>query len=138
MNPNPPTPPQPDNNMHDQKARMNMLFEFHEKGNPYVDPSQQMDDLTDRVIQWHYDRNLIRGSSDKDQLLKLLEEMAELSDSVCNNRDIKDDSGDMLVVMLNICERNNGTLYECLRVAYNDIKHRKGKMVDGIFVKEDN
>jgi hypothetical protein len=25
---------------------------------------------------------------------------------------------------------------ECLSVAYDDIKDRKGKMVDGIFVKE--
>ena len=25
---------------------------------------------------------------------------------------------------------------ECLSVAYNDIKDRKGKMVDGVFVKE--
>jgi hypothetical protein len=25
---------------------------------------------------------------------------------------------------------------ECLEVAYNDIKDRKGKMIDGVFVKE--
>ena len=25
---------------------------------------------------------------------------------------------------------------ECLKVAYEDIKDRKGKMVDGVFVKE--
>jgi len=33
-------------------------------------------------------------------------------------------------------ERNNIGLEECLEVAYNDIKDRKGKMVDGVFVKE--
>jgi hypothetical protein len=33
-------------------------------------------------------------------------------------------------------ERNNISLEECLEVAYNDIKDRKGKMVDGVFVKE--
>jgi len=32
--------------------------------------------------------------------------------------------------------RNNLTMNECLSVAYNDIKDRKGKMVDGVFVKE--
>jgi len=51
-------------------------------------------------------------------------------------KDFKDDIGDMLVVMINLCERNKTTLEECLAVAYNDIKDRKGKMVDGIFVKE--
>jgi len=42
----------------------------------------------------------------------------------------------MLVVMINIMERNNLDIKECLEVAWDDIKDRKGKMVDGIFVKE--
>ena len=42
----------------------------------------------------------------------------------------------MMVVLINIAERNNLSLTECLEVAYNDIKDRKGKMVDGVFVKE--
>jgi hypothetical protein len=42
----------------------------------------------------------------------------------------------MLVVMINICKRNGVTLEECLITAYNDIKDRRGKMVDGVFVKE--
>ena len=33
--------------------------------------------------------------------------------------------------------REETTLEECLEVAYNDIKDRKGRMVDGIFVKEE-
>ncbi len=88
------------------------------------------------VVQWHHDRNLIDGSTDKDQTLKLLQELGELSDSVCKGKDIKDDIGDMLVVMLNITTRNGVTLSECLARAWDDIKDRKGKMVDGIFVKE--
>jgi len=39
--------------------------------------------------------------------------------------------------MLNIMARNNLSIEECLEKAYNDIKDRKGKMVDGIFVKEE-
>lgn len=89
-----------------------------------------------RIIQWHHDRNLIKGSSDKDQVLKLMQELGELSDSVCKGNDLKDDLGDMMVVMLNIMERNNITMEDCLTVAYDDIKDRKGKMIDGIFVKE--
>jgi NTP pyrophosphatase (non-canonical NTP hydrolase) len=92
--------------------------------------------LINNVILWHYDRNLIEGSTDKDQVLKLAQELGELSDSVCKGKDIKDDIGDMLVVMLNIAERNGVILAECLQKAWNDIKNRKGRMVDGIFVKE--
>ena len=89
-----------------------------------------------QIIDWHHDRNLIEGSTDKDQALKLLQELGELSDSICKGKDVRDDIGDMLVVMLNIMVRNNLTFKDCLERAWNDIRDRKGKMVDGIFVKE--
>ena len=94
-------------------------------------------ELVKLIEQWHEDRNLIAGSTDKDQVLKLIQELGELSDSVCKEKDMKDDLGDMLVVMLNIMKRNNITIEECLQKAYDDIKDRKGRMVDGIFVKEE-
>ena len=88
------------------------------------------------IGQWHRDRNLIDGSTDKDQYMKLIQEAGELSDSLCKGKDIKDDIGDMMVVLINIMVRNNLTIEECLAVAYEDIKDRKGKMIDGVFVKE--
>ena len=88
------------------------------------------------IEKWHEDRNLIKGSTDKDQVLKLLQELGELSDSVCKGTDLRDDLGDMLVVMINIMKRNNLTIDNCLEKAYNDIKDRKGKMIDGVFVKQ--
>ena len=95
-----------------------------------------LNDLVQAVEKWHEDRNLIDGATDKDQVCKLIQEMGELSDNVCKGNDIRDDLGDMMVVMINIMKRNNITLEDCLQVAYNDIKDRKGRMVDGIFVKE--
>jgi hypothetical protein len=100
------------------------------------DDSDNLVRLIGKVVGWHHDRNLIDGSTDKDQTLKLLQELGELSDSVCKGKDIRDDIGDMLVVMLNITERNRVSLGECLERAWQDIKDRKGKMIDGIFVKE--
>jgi NTP pyrophosphatase (non-canonical NTP hydrolase) len=88
------------------------------------------------IGQWHRDRNLIEGSTDKDQYLKLIQEAGELSDSLCKGKDIRDDVGDMMVVLINIMVRNNITMKDCLRVAYADIRDRKGKMIDGIFIKE--
>jgi len=93
-------------------------------------------DYEKMIGQWHQDRNLIKGSSDKDQFLKLMQEAGELSDSLCKGKDIRDDIGDMMVVLINIMVRNNLTMKDCLAVAYEDIKDRKGTMIDGIFVKE--
>ena len=49
---------------------------------------------------------------------------------------IIDDIGDIIVVLCNLAHRHNLTLHDCMAHAYEDIKHRKGKMVDGLFVKE--
>lgn len=89
------------------------------------------------VRVWHIERNLIDGSTDKDQFHKLIQECAELSDNLCKGKDIRDDIGDIMVVLLNIMERNGLTMRECLQVAYDDIKHRKGRMVDGVFIKSE-
>ena len=99
---------------------------------------EMMHDTVHDIKHWHFDRNLIGGSTDKDQFLKLMQECGELSDNICkgNNFDIADDIGDIMVVLINIAERNGLSLEQCLSVAYNDIKDRKGIMVDGIFVKE--
>ena len=95
-----------------------------------------MEELVKKVAQWHHDRNLIEGATDKDQFCKLIQEAGELSDNRCKGKDMSDDIGDMIVVLINIAERNNLTLKECLEKAWDDIKDRKGKMADGIFIKE--
>jgi len=41
-----------------------------------------------------------------------------------------------MVVLVNMVTRNGLTIEECLEYAYNDIKDRTGKMVDGVFVKD--
>lgn len=103
---------------------------------PEVDENYLISQLDSLIRQWHHDRNLIEGSTDKDQYMKLIQETGELSDSICKGTDIRDDIGDMMVVLINIMERNGLSLTECLDVAYNDIKDRRGRMVDGVFVKE--
>lgn len=92
--------------------------------------------FVESIKQWHSDRNLLDGSTHKDQYMKLIQEAGELSDNICKGNDIKDDLGDIMVVLINIAAREGVTLLECLEVAYNDIKDRKGLMRDGVFLKE--
>ena len=93
--------------------------------------------LTESIKGWHHDRNLIEGATDKDQFAKLIQEAGELSDNICKGNDVSDDIGDMVVVLINIAERNGLSLTACLQQAWDDIKHRKGRMVDGVFIKDD-
>ena len=106
------------------------------------------DELEATVAKWHSDRNLLEGSTDYKQGLKLLEEAEELLEDIKHNLaatnepkyynrvDLRDELGDCLVVLINIATRNNFSLYEALEYSFAKIKDRKGKMVDGLFVKE--
>ena len=96
-----------------------------------------LEQLEMQVVLWHRDRNLIEGSTDLQQFNgKLLEEVKELETNILLSQPIADDIGDILVVLINIATRNNLSLSRCLQVAYDDIKDRKGKMVEGVFIKE--
>ena len=97
-----------------------------------------MQQLVDNIKQWHHDRNLTEGATDKDQVCKLIQEVGELSDNVCKEKDVADDIGDIMVVLINIMVRNGLSMEHCLEVAYHDIKDRKGVMRDGIFIKDES
>lgn len=115
----------------DSRHDLNGVQELKNK----IEPDLLYDRVQD-IIQWHHDRNLIDGSTDEKQLGKLEEEFNELKDSIANNKTPIDDIGDMIVVLINIAVRNNLSLLDCLDCAWGDIKDRKGRMIDGIFVKE--
>lgn len=50
----------------------------------------------------------------------------------------EDAIGDMYVVQTNLVERNQISMAQAVLGAYTEIKDRKGKMVNGTFVKEDD
>ena len=95
-----------------------------------------MNETINKVIQWANERNLILGSDPKSQALKLMSEVGELADNINKRADCRDDIGDCLVVLTIIAEQKGYTIQECLDIAYNDIKDRKGVMFNGCFVKE--
>lgn len=120
----------------DNDARMEMAERHRKQVMEKFKFGYSLEYYVKNIIQWHHDRNLIHGANDKDQFCKLIQEAGELSDNICKGKDVADDIGDMIVVLLNIVERHNLTLEECLEKAWNDIKDRKGKMINGVFVKE--
>jgi NTP pyrophosphatase (non-canonical NTP hydrolase) len=95
------------------------------------------DELIHLISVWSMQRGIINNSTPLAQFAKLVSEVGELGDNVAKERDVTDDIGDCLVVLNNLAIMNDTTLEECLRVAYNDIKDRKGHMNShGVFIKE--
>lgn len=95
------------------------------------------DDLITKCTIWSRDRKILEHGNTKTQFLKLTEEMGELAAHLARGKPVKDDIGDMLVVLNNLAVMSGTTLKECLHVAYNDIKDRRGYMnTAGVFIKE--
>jgi len=92
----------------------------------------------DLIRQWAEDRNLIKGSDLKSQFVKLIEEAGELANAIGKQNDIEfaDAIGDMFVVLTIMAAQNGMMIEDCIDAAWQQIRDRKGKMVDGIFIKE--
>ena len=92
----------------------------------------------DLIRDWAYKRNLILGSDIKSQTVKLGEEFGELCAGVARHkRDlVKDSIGDIVVVLTILAEQYSFSIEECIDAAYDEIKDRKGKMINNVFVKE--
>lgn len=90
------------------------------------------------VEQWFVDRGLDKRDG-SGQLEKLQEEVDELKQAYIEvNRDEEIDAvGDILVVLIGYCLQRGLDIEECLEVAYNVIKNRTGKVVNGVFVKDE-
>jgi len=93
--------------------------------------------LQDAIIQWAYERNIVNAKNTPKQFMKVTEELGELAEGINkdNQGQIKDSLGDILVTLIILSKDLDVDLLDCLRGAYDVIKDRKGKTVNGVFVK---
>jgi NTP pyrophosphatase (non-canonical NTP hydrolase) len=99
------------------------------------------ENLQDKVLDWAENKGIIDNSTPLKQLEKTQEELDETKQALRNNEnqdEVADGIGDMLVTIIILAELANLDAVECLRLAYGEIKERKGEMRDGLFVKEEN
>lgn len=96
-------------------------------------------DVEIKIIQWAEARKIIPNSTPDTQLLKAMSELGELADATIKNdrAGIVDGVGDVMVCLVNYCALQNIDLVTCMKMAYSEIKHRKGTLMpNGVFVKE--
>ena len=108
----------------------------------HINKTQAMtfEELHEAIIQWAEDRNMIKQDrlTVLAQLAKVSEEHGELSAGINKNDEdkTKDSLGDILVTLIILAQDLNLDLLDCLNSAYRVIQDRKGKTINGVFVKE--
>jgi len=90
------------------------------------------------ILEWAKERGILIPDNATKQMLKLTEEVGELAGAIAKNNKIDqiDAIGDIQVVLIILSEQLGINYKEALESAYNVIKDRKGKTVNGIFIKD--
>lgn len=110
------------------------------------------EDLKDKVLKWADDKDLLHSENADVQFMKFIEEVFEFKREmdIRNNRffsdvqkkiilrDVRLEMGDIFVTLIILCEQIGIDPEECLSMAYEKISKRKGKTINGQFIKEED
>ena len=113
------------------------MVEYYSK--KAVNCDQRDESLFDCIRQWANERGLYDKGDPKTQYIKLMEETGEIGRALLkeDTEEIIDGIGDAVVVLTNLAELVGVPIEECIQQAYNVISKRKGKMINGTFVKDE-
>ena len=107
-------------------------------------------DLKDKVLCWADDKDLLHAENVDKQFMKFIEEVFEFKSELdmwmyggeilkpINLEHVKDEMGDIFVTLIILCEQIGIDPEECLSMAYEKIKNRRGRTLHGTFVKEED
>lgn len=107
-------------------------------------------ELQEKVLDWANSHDLLHEENANKQFLKFIEEVfefktemdfysgkSEVLSSVSKNL-MKDEMGDIFVTLIILCMQLGIEPQFCLEKAYEKIKDRHGKTINGTFVKEED
>lgn len=116
---------------------------------------ERFKELNEKVIQWADEKGILDKATPLAQINKTIEEVQETRDAILmqstgsggyydviknQERDVEeeilDGFGDILVTVLIGCKMQDIDPLDALEAAYDIISKRKGKMVNGMFVKD--
>ena len=108
------------------------------------DTDNTFSDLITKINHWADERNL-KHADPKIQWMRVTEEVGEIRDVLLKptkftepQAALKDAIGDTLVTIIVLAHQLDLDVTECLSIAYEEIKSRKGKMINGTFIKEED
>lgn len=114
------------------------------------------EELKDKVLSWACDKSLLYYENADEQFMKFIEEVFEFKrefdylerigedPSECysdyeqmeTQENMELEMGDIFVTLIILCEQIGIDPVDCLSMAYEKIKDRKGKTIGGKFIKE--
>jgi len=91
-----------------------------------------------KILEWAKERNILNPEGYQKQTLKLVSEVGELCDAIAKGDKVDqiDAIGDIQVVLIILSKQLGIDYKEALESAYNVIKERKGKTINGVFIKD--
>lgn len=96
-----------------------------------------INDLTVCISNWFDEKGL---SDPIMQFAKLNEEVGEMAHELTrghkDSEEMKDAIGDTFVTLVGMAHHLGIDLSECINMAYQEIRGRKGKIIEGSFVKD--
>ena len=125
---------------HSRAVGSNTVYQDLEKPKHFHDVDRQaMEGMSrfQKIRDWADERGLYDKGDTKTQFCKLMEEAGELGRAILKDNQVEfvDAIGDMVVVLTNMAMLGGTSIETCIDTAYDEIKSRKGKMVNGTFVK---
>lgn len=102
------------------------------------------------VLEWADDKKLLHYENADKQFMKFVEEVFEFKTemdlwcthseilSIVNREHMEDEMGDIFVTLIILCEDLGIDPVVCLEMAYEKISKRKGKTINGTFVKSED
>ena len=102
--------------------------------------SPTTDYLFTAIRTWGEERDLLSPDRLHAQMLKMTEEVGELAHAIARNQlpQAQDALGDCIVVLTLLASQLNLRIEDCMASAYEEIRHRKGKTVNGLFIKNED
>ena len=106
---------------------------------PVIKCSKKPLKMFENIRQWAEERGLYDKGNSHTQYVKLQEEAGELAKALLENDkpEIIDAIGYMVVVLTNLAHLQGVHIETCIAEAYKVISKRKGKMINGTFVKDE-
>lgn len=104
--------------------------------------------LQKRTLKWADDKDLLHSENAEKQFMKFIEEVFEFKTEMddkqrfapecVDTNNLNLEMGDIFVTLIILCEQIDIDPVKCLEMAYEKIRKRTGKTINGCFYKSED